>query len=319
MIKTENSFREATWVIKIIFLIILLFVLFAVFIGGTYSVQGDQMNDVLHKGDRIFASKIAYGPRLWIPFIGNPSKSIRPYGGSPQKNDIVLYNPPAISLYNNEYESDGEYFRSIFASRVVALPSDTINFEDGKFFINNEAYVPANQPKQIITIPINVFSIFMDEANDRNINFDFLESSLDSTTLVLTKHDLDSILQHKELKFLKPNNNEVNEIVKLELIVPAKGMKIEATPMELAVYKNAIEDENPYSAYITNNILWIDGKVAKSYTFKKDYYWLMNDNDSIGKTDSRSFGFVPFNNIQSKAKTIIYSKHNGLFKSIKNK
>ncbi len=80
------------------------------------------------------------------------------------------------------------------------------------------------------------------------------------------------------------------------IYIPKKGQTVPLNLKVLPMYRKIIRDYEGHTIKISGNQISIDGKVADSYTFQQDYYWMMGDNRDHSE-DSRAWGYVPENHI----------------------
>ena len=82
------------------------------------------MEPTLLVGDRIFVSKSTYGySKHSFPFSPNLSDN-RFFSKKPKRGDLVVFKTPADN-------------RTDYIKRLIGLPGDTIQFNNGNLFINN--------------------------------------------------------------------------------------------------------------------------------------------------------------------------------------
>ena len=83
------------------------------------------------------------------------------------------------------------------------------------------------------------------------------------------------------------------------IVVPKKGMTIPLDTRTLILYGDVIRIHEGRQLASYSGRPHVDGEPASSYTFTKDYFWVMGDNRHR-TMDSRYWGFVPMDHLIGK-------------------
>ncbi len=91
------------------------------------------------------------------------------------------------------------------------------------------------------------------------------------------------------------------------ILIPKKGMTVDITnPFNYACFRRVVADYEGHELKLQNGKVLIDGKETTTYTFEKDYYFMMGDNRHNSE-DSRFWGYVPEDHIVGRPLLVFFS------------
>lgn len=341
-IKSRTELGE--WVSSIVFAIVAATLVHTYFMQP-YTIPTSSLEKSLLVGDFLFVSKFHYGARVPMTTIAAPmvhdslpltkfrsylKKPELPYFRLPgfekiERNEIVVFNWPVDTVRyffdrSNIHVDKPVDKKSNYVKRCVGIAGDSLEIKDGYIYINGERTVLPDRAKPQYYHIINTNGQFL--SNTTLKRYEVTESNNDHTLLNLTDRNASKLknnpLVKSVTKIIEPKGKYNSSIFPHNeqypwsidnfgpIYIPEAGKTVALNSKSFPFYKRIIEVYEKNNLTVNGDEIFINGKLATSYTFKQDYYWMMGDNRHNSE-DARYWGYVPFDHVVGKPVFIWFS------------
>lgn len=160
----------------------------------------------------------------------------------------------------------------------------------------------------------------VDNVREANLTFEGAEmirknSQIDSVVRIIHKKVEDGIFP--DFGDGKPSvSNNWNKDNFGPIYMPEAGKTVALNRNTLPFYKRIITEYEHNTLQVNGDEILINGQLAKDYTFKQNYYWMMGDNRH-NSLDARYFGYTPEDHIVGKP-IFIWMSIDGINNGVKN-
>jgi len=211
--------------------------------------------------------------------------------------------------------------RENYVKRCVGLPGQTLQIKNRIVYLDGK---PNKEPDNVqYTYYVKLKSQMPTELMDElGISNEDMASLNQNGYLPLTKKAAQALAKHKELvASIRLNTDaQTGDLYPLDaytgwtrdnygpIWIPKKGATVQLNMKNIAIYERPIQVYEHNDLKVKNGQIYINGRLAHTYKFKMDYYWMMGDNRH-NSADSRYWGFVPEDHIVGKPIFIWWSKN----------
>lgn len=232
-------------------------------------VDGSSMNDTLADGEIMFVTKFDYSSTwLSLPWQSDEVKEQATrftLGGNPERFDVVICRYPGRGDLN-------------FVKRVIGLPGDTLELNNGILFVNGEQYPETYVNDDYRTGSLNTFDAFT------------VPGKGDTLAIRETENGYGLFLNDAEWNFRGMRNGIT--------VLDEEGKAMEVTANGGITYDGTTVTSGNAEEMLT-------GLAKKTFTVQDDYFFVMGDHRN-NSNDSRSQGPITRNMIVGHVRTVLF-------------
>jgi signal peptidase I len=283
------------------FIVILLSVIIG-FVLLFLAMFGFEKADVYPAGNQNLMIRKLKNPNTILNFIKPSPESFLKH------NDLIIHKNPVI--FDPKFKDKPNLY-----NRVVGMPGDIVRITDTQVFVNDKAFKTDAAEYFLFRISTENPEDFDKMLEPYDVEIIEVLNEKRACNIICSQNIADKIAAESKIVNIRKiyysantNNKGIfpsnmffswNKDNFGPVVIPQKGITVMLNYRNIALYKNIIDIYEEHHLIFNLNEILIDNKLATEYTFKNNYYFVLNDNRYSGR-DSRQLGFVPEDYIVGK-------------------